>query len=147
MSMELHVRTQGSKQPDPSSDAIIAVFYFICNDCSRPGSPQDCTSDEENSNVEVGIIALNCIKTSASEAPAPYLCNCGIVGHVKITYVDSEEKLLSEVASLVEKSNPDILVGYNTEQLSWGYLLDRAFQLDVNLKKMLSRAPGKIYLI
>lgn len=147
MSVELHVHTRGSKQPDPSCDAVLAVFYFIHNDWPLPGNVQDSTRDCENSNVEVGVIALNCVGTSASKPPAPYLYNCGLVGHVKITYVDSEENLLSEVASLAEKCNPDILVGYNTEQQSWGYLLDRAFQLNMNLKTMLSRAPGNICTI
>lgn len=142
-SAELHVQTRGSKQPDPSSDAVLAVFYYIHNDWPLSGSVQDSTRNHENSNVEVGVIALNHNKMSTSKLTTPYLHNCGIVDHVKITYVDSEEELLSEVASLTERTNPDVLVGYNTEQLSWGYLLDRAFELNINLKKMLSRAPGK----
>ena len=142
----MHVHTRGSKQPDPSCDAVLAVFYFIHNDWPLPGNVQDSASGPENSNVEVGVIALNCIETSASKPLALHLYDCGLVSHVKIAYVDSEESLLSEVASLAEKCNPDILVGYNTEQLSWGYLLERAFQLNVNLKAMLSRAPGNIQL-
>lgn len=138
----MHLHTRGSKQPDPSSDAIFAVFYFIHNDWPLPGNVEDDAMDHDNSNVEVGVIALNCGQAPGSKPQTPYLYNCGIVSHVKMTYVDSEESLLREVVSLVEKCNPDILVGYNTEQLSWGYLLDRAFQLNMNLKQRLSRAPG-----
>lgn len=141
-SAELHVQTRGTKQPDPSHDAVLAVFYYIHNDWPCSGNVQDSTESYEDSNVEVGIIALSSSKMLSSKFVTPYLHNCGIADHVKITYVDCEEELLSEVASLIERTNPDVLVGYNTEQLSWGYLLDRASQLNINLKKMLSRAPG-----
>ena len=143
----MHLHTRGSKQPDPTYDAIFAVFYFIHNDWPLPGNVGDDAMDHDNSNVEVGVIALNCGQASASKPQTSYLHRCGIVSHVKMTYVDSEESLLCEVVLLVEKCNPDILVGYNTEQLSWGYLLYRAFQLNMNLKQRLSRAPGNIYKI
>lgn len=38
--------------------------------------------------------------------------------------------------------NPDILVGYEIQMLSWGYVLQRASTLSVNLAQALSRVPS-----
>lgn len=42
--------------------------------------------------------------------------------------------------------DPDILVGYEVQMRSWGYLLQRARVLGVNLCQQLSRVPGIDYL-
>ncbi len=39
--------------------------------------------------------------------------------------------------------DPDILVGYEIQQHSWGYLLERAAFLDVDLCTQISRLPGE----
>lgn len=38
--------------------------------------------------------------------------------------------------------DPDILLGYEVQMHSWGYLLQRAAALDVDLCQMISRVPG-----
>lgn len=38
--------------------------------------------------------------------------------------------------------DPDILVGYEVQMRSWGYLLQRAAVLGVDLCQQLSRVPG-----
>lgn len=38
--------------------------------------------------------------------------------------------------------DPDILVGYEVQMRSWGYLLQRAAVLGVDLCQLLSRVPG-----
>lgn len=42
--------------------------------------------------------------------------------------------------------DPDILVGYEVQMRSWGYLLQRAAVLGVNLCQQLSRVPGIDFL-
>ena len=39
--------------------------------------------------------------------------------------------------------DPDILVGYEVQMRSWGYLLQRAAALGVDLCQQLSRVPGR----
>lgn len=41
--------------------------------------------------------------------------------------------------------DPDILVGYEVQMHSWGYLLQRASTLGVDLCQQLSRVPGTVY--
>ena len=50
--------------------------------------------------------------------------------------------MLSAVISLVDESDPDILAGYEVEMLSWGYLLQRAAILEMNLCPLVSRVPS-----
>lgn len=38
--------------------------------------------------------------------------------------------------------DPDILLGYEVQMHSWGYLLQRAAALGVDLCQMISRVPG-----
>lgn len=40
--------------------------------------------------------------------------------------------------------DPDILLGYEVQMHSWGYLLQRAAALSVDLCQMISRVPGKL---
>lgn len=39
--------------------------------------------------------------------------------------------------------DPDILVGYEVQMHSWGYLLQRAAVLGLDLCQQLSRVPGR----
>ena len=38
--------------------------------------------------------------------------------------------------------NPDIVVGYEIQMLSWGYVIQRAATLTIDLPPLLSRIPG-----
>ena len=44
------------------------------------------------------------------------------------------------------RTDPDFLIGYEVATLSWGYLVDRAAALDINLTKELSRMPSWLIL-
>ncbi|KAK6011768.1 hypothetical protein OSTOST_23136, partial [Ostertagia ostertagi] len=59
-----------------------------------------------------------------------------------LVWVPDEQSLFEELESLVKRSDPDILFGYDTVRLSWGYVLRRATVLgypDFNQK--LGRYP------
>ncbi|XP_052808091.1 uncharacterized protein LOC128236972 isoform X1 [Mya arenaria] len=64
----------------------------------------------------------------------------GFLG-VKVTYVQDEMELLTTFIDLVLNWDADILVGWEIQQLSWGYLLQRASTLGRNLSQALSRLP------
>ena len=44
--------------------------------------------------------------------------------------------------SCPHSTDPDFLVGFEIATLSWGYLVDRAATLNINLAKELSRIPS-----
>ncbi|KAI8870854.1 DNA/RNA polymerase, partial [Ramicandelaber brevisporus] len=54
--------------------------------------------------------------------------------------VPSEFDLISEICTIVKHVDPDILVGFDVQRSSWGYLLERAlFTFNLNLGLSLSR--------
>lgn len=59
-------------------------------------------------------------------------------------------KLSCEIVQLAltvpscDRFDPDILLGYEVQMRSWGYLLQRAAAIGVDLCQQLSRVPGKI---
>ncbi|KAH9382380.1 hypothetical protein HPB48_012077 [Haemaphysalis longicornis] len=55
----------------------------------------------------------------------------------------SERDLLAALVELVARWDPDVLLGYDVERGSWGYLCERAQHLDVDLRTQLSRAPPR----
>lgn len=48
------------------------------------------------------------------------------------------------LSSLLSRYDPDILLGYEVQMHSWGYLFQRAAALNVDLCRMISRVPGKL---
>jgi DNA polymerase zeta len=72
----------------------------------------------------------------------PYLDHCGVSDDIHITYVADEKELFDELIKLVRGCDPDILLGYEVQMLSWGYLKARASYLGINLIGQLSRVPN-----
>lgn len=60
---------------------------------------------------------------------------------IEVTCVTNELELLQHLLALVAYWDPDIFAGYEIEMASWGYVLQRAQMLGVNLKAQLSRVP------
>ena len=59
----------------------------------------------------------------------------------QVTYVNSEKELFNRFAQLVKELDPDILVGYEVQLASWGFLRDRAEHLGLHLLGEISRVP------
>ena len=72
-----------------------------------------------------------------------YLDGCGLAMEVEVIYVSSEVELIEKLVQLVRQVDPDFLIGYEITMGSWGYLIDRAAQLNTNLASELSRMPGE----
>ena len=50
-----------------------------------------------------------------------------------------ERTMLTEFASFVRILDPDIVMGYEVQMLSWGYLIERGAVLDLNMCHLFSR--------
>ncbi|GFO03605.1 DNA polymerase zeta catalytic subunit-like [Plakobranchus ocellatus] len=64
---------------------------------------------------------------------------CSISGDVEVTYVKDEMHLLGTLIDLVIRFDPDILVGFEIQMLSWGFLLQRAAHLGLDLCSKIAR--------
>lgn len=150
MSMELHVSTRGELRPDPMMDTIEAVFYCIENDVSE-------TSDKPQQAVGLIItdpmgkddleLARNLVSSPGSRSNASFaqkvrtmLGRTGLTSDkLELNVVDNELELIIRLVEVVKYHDPEILVGYETEQLSWGYFLERANNMNVRISLALSR--------
>lgn len=128
LSVEVHVRTRGDLRPDPAHDPVQCVLWYARGPLQAP---------------QAG--ALYCVRPSGDPRLAEgesLLPRSGVTG-LQGTAVRSEGDLLAALVELVARWDPDVLLGYDVERGSWGYLCERAQHLDVDLRAQLSRAAPR----
>uniref|UniRef100_I3JZM5 DNA polymerase zeta catalytic subunit n=1 Tax=Oreochromis niloticus TaxID=8128 RepID=I3JZM5_ORENI len=130
MTMELHARTRRDLEPDPEFDPICALFYCFSSDTPLP--------DVDNTQL-TGAIVVD--KDHQGSSQAPLLVRSGVSG-LQVTYAADEKMLFDVLVTIMRRFDPDILVGYEVQLHSWGYLLQRSSALGVDLCQQLSRVPG-----
>ncbi|XP_067097392.1 DNA polymerase zeta catalytic subunit [Osmerus mordax] len=135
MSMELHARSRRDLEPDPEFDPICALFYCLSSDAPLPHS-------DKTQLTGAIVLDRNCQGVGPGRREtAPLLVRSGVSG-LQVIYALDEKQLLQEVVTVIRKYDPDILLGYEVQMRSWGYLLQRASALGVDLCQQLSRVPG-----
>ncbi|XP_076640510.1 DNA polymerase zeta catalytic subunit isoform X1 [Colletes latitarsis] len=118
LSLEVHVDSRDKLLPDPEYDSIKAIFYAIHNDIPLSSHTEQ---------MEHGAIVVNsCIDNSKLKTIYSIGSTC------PTSYVSSEEDLLKSLIILIRHCDPDILVGWEVESLSWGYILQRASYIGFN---------------
>lgn len=121
LSMELHVQTKDDFNPNPETDEIVAIFWCV-----------EGYYVNEQATSSSGIILI-------CDTPTE---NLGYFKEqIEITRVKNELELLEEFFKKIRIYDPDIFAGYEIELLSWGYLFERGFVLNMNLCNALSRMP------
>ncbi|CAH2252147.1 DNA polymerase zeta catalytic subunit isoform X1 [Pelobates cultripes] len=132
MCMELHARTRRDLEPDPEFDPICALFFCISSDSLLPYT--------DKTEITGAIVISQDTTTSEDRRSAPLLTRSGIAGF-EVTYAADEKELFEKLLHLIRRYDPDILIGYEVQMHSWGYLLQRASALNVNLCQQMSRIP------
>ncbi|XP_071479193.1 DNA polymerase zeta catalytic subunit-like [Diadema antillarum] len=104
---------------------------MIMVDLSRPGSKVN----------NPGTAAVTGNPTDSTVVTQrDWLARSGVSG-LDVTYVQDEKAMFEEFVKLVRRHDPDILAGFEIQQLSWGYLFQRAAFLEVQLCQQISRLP------
>nr|XP_009680867.1 PREDICTED: DNA polymerase zeta catalytic subunit [Struthio camelus australis] len=134
ISMELHARTRRDLEPDPEFDPICALFYCISSDTALPNT------DKKEITGAIVIDRDRTLSSQGSKDQAPLLTRSGVTG-LEVSYATDERTLFQEVVNIVKRYDPDILLGYEVQMHSWGYLLQRAAALNIDLCQMISRVP------
>lgn len=93
------------KQPDPGKDEAVAVFWCL----------YDPNVQSENKDLTIqchsGVIVTNNAKLSGQR-----------LRDLKMDLADNELDLLNKVIDLVHELDPDIVIGWEVQSASWGYL-------------------------
>lgn len=138
MSLEIHTNTRNDLKPNPKFDAVTAIFYCIYNDVGI-----------NNEEEVVGMIVVDPVShhqtpgQNSSETLKNYLLLCPGVKNGYIYCVENEISLFEKLVRIIREWDPDILAGYEIQMSSWGYLIERAEVLNINLRLLLSRLIDK----
>lgn len=92
---------------------------------------------------EVTLESEEVADSTDTDTTRHYLEHCGLPTGtgLKVTYVNTEVELYNELIQLVRGFDPDILLGYEIQKGSWGYLNARSRFLGVNLIGQIGRVP------
>ncbi|XP_068631167.1 DNA polymerase zeta catalytic subunit isoform X2 [Battus philenor] len=126
MLVEVHTSVRYDLNPDPAIDAIQAIFIYVKNDCPSNHFLQKSISE---------VLVVDSLQVPK------YLDRC--IFDVNVTYIDNEVQCLEKLIELVKKHDPDIMCGYEIEMNSWGYIIERAQNLGMEIVKEISRITEK----
>ncbi|KAG1048906.1 hypothetical protein G6F43_008737 [Rhizopus delemar] len=113
-SLEIHVNTRQDLLPDPEHDSVQVIFYCLQTD------DRNISSNGYQQGYHIGIIALNDFD----------ITKIGIsTSRADIDYGETETELFFILIEKVRLYDPDMLVGYEVQNASWGYLIERATYL------------------
>ena len=111
LSLEVHTNTRGDLLPNPAFDAVEAIAAVV-----------DVTF------LEVQTRRYHLLVVDAAPSTTTHM---SLHGHVyEAEYLASEAALIERLVACVQQWDPDFLVGFEIQQASYGYLIDRAAALD-----------------
>ncbi|KAJ7487607.1 hypothetical protein B0H11DRAFT_2157036 [Mycena galericulata] len=114
----LEVFAPSPKGPSPELNEIVAAFYSLQGTDSSP--------------LSSGMVIVEPVSI-----PKPRSRND------QVDVVSSELALLNQIVDVVVDIDPDILVGWEIQAASWGYLNERGRQYGLDIADLISRAPTK----
>ncbi|KAJ7783795.1 hypothetical protein DFH07DRAFT_997017, partial [Mycena maculata] len=117
--LSLEIFAPSPKTPSPEHHEIAAVFYSF----------QDVDSSTLTSGMV--IVAAPSVRKPSSR-------------NIQVDVVSTELALLNQIVDIVVDLDPDILVGWEIQAASWGYLNERGGgQYGLDIADLISRAPTK----
>ncbi|KAL6565452.1 hypothetical protein OROHE_004507 [Orobanche hederae] len=119
MSIEVQAESRGDLRPDPRFDAINIVVLFI---------------QEDNESLLDTHVLLRCGSVYVAK-------DLDAVPESRIFVFTEELQLLEHFMKIIFASDPDVLMGWDVQSGSLGFLAERAARLGVCLLNNISRAP------
>lgn len=139
MSLELHLKTRGNLTADPQVDPIQMVIFAVYNEelgdelsSSTAAASANEAQAESLHFAYIGAIAVRPVQKGLHQKDEEEEELLVDRKKVIIHYVPTEADLILQLIDGVRAFDPDILVGYTVDTLSWGYLIQRAFVLDLD---------------
>ncbi|KAF7138159.1 hypothetical protein RHSIM_Rhsim07G0183900 [Rhododendron simsii] len=114
----VQAESRGELQPDPRFDAINVVVLAF--------------QEDNDSKINVFVLLRSNIEQDQ--------CNPDGISDWKV-FASSEEKLFSHFMNIIRSIDPDILMGWDIQGSSLGYLAERAMHLGISLLYGILRTP------
>lgn len=138
--IETHAMSRGTLCPDPRCDAVGAIVYTVRCDIHGE-STNDASSDSQHDVTGVLLsTALHSSTSATTASSSEFTPRLALPQHVTLQLFPSETSLLQAFILLIRSVDPDLLIGYECQHSSLGYLAERcAYLNDVDLCSELSR--------
>lgn len=120
MSMELHADSKGFRESDPRQDPIVCIVYSLAAD-----------------DFEAPVGCLKKVLYVKGEGE-PDLARLALRKYQGVSFED-EMSLVTGFLSDINDIDPDVLIGYEVQLGSWGYLFERGGAIGVDIAASLSR--------
>jgi len=122
LSVEMHAASVGDLLPNPETDSVVAVATALSRGKASPPGGQ------------VVLFVLGAEDTTASGCDA-------LDPAYELRYHPNERALIEAVLEYVQLVDPDVLIGFEVQQASLGYLHQRAASraLEINFLRASSR--------
>ncbi|CAI9102204.1 OLC1v1000436C1 [Oldenlandia corymbosa var. corymbosa] len=123
VSVEIHAGCRGDLRPDPRFDAIDIITLVF----------------QEDDGVTSDAFMLLLSDTDKNGQNLDGICNC------KLLVFDEEKEMLNHFVKLISLVDPDILIGWDIQAGSLGFLAERAANLGIGLLNNISRTPSQLH--
>lgn len=110
LSVEIAILTRKELRPDPAHDPIFAIFWMLAID----------DEDAENYIISQGVH----FDSTRLRGQMNHCCET----NSQLISCKDEEDLLEKFAAHVVDADPDVLIGYEIQNSSFGFMFDRAYQ-------------------
>lgn len=122
------------------------MFYFVEDKDNTTFNLENVTrrplSDDAIASTSAGNLTMSTtLQNTVSNQARNLLCRTGATEY-DVKYVAEEKQLFAALLQVIHKWDPDILIGYEIQMLSWGFLLERALTFELDLCTQLSRVKG-----
>lgn len=124
LSVEVQAECRGDLRPDPRFDAIKMIALAIQTD----------------SGPVVEVVLILCTNIDSSKR------NHDGIGY-KVLVHHEEKSLFQSFMKIIYLTDPDILIGWDIQGSSLGYLAERASQLGISLLNKISRTPDEAKML
>ncbi|KAJ5198100.1 uncharacterized protein N7498_007217 [Penicillium cinerascens] len=133
MSLEVHVNTRGALSANPVEDEISCIFWGLQSE------DEDIEVNSHLPGVHVGMIYQG-----EGERPESKISKAL---RIDMEHEPTELDMINRLVDIVRYHDPDIMVGYEVHNGSWGYLIERArkkydFDLCAELSRVKSQSHG-----
>ncbi|KAF7124883.1 hypothetical protein RHSIM_Rhsim12G0060600 [Rhododendron simsii] len=118
LSVEVQAESRGELQPDPRFDAVNVIVLAF----------------QEDNDSKLNVYVLLRSNTEQDQSNPDGISDCKV-------FACSEEKLFSHFMNIIRSIDPDILMGWDIQGSSLGYLAERAMHLGISLLIGISRTP------
>ncbi|KAJ5144472.1 hypothetical protein N7526_001980 [Penicillium atrosanguineum] len=134
MSLEVHVNTRGAFSANPAEDEISCIFWGLQSE------DEDVEVNSHLPGVHVGMIYQG-------EGGRPEF-KISKALRIDMEHEPTELDMINRLVDIVRYHDPDILIGYEVHNGSWGYVIERArkkydFDLTAELSRVKSQSHGK----